>query len=381
MRLQLNQSGVGPRRPWSSIARMLFHLSILDVAAAAAQATSGVDARTSLYNDNDATTISTSVVAARAALTDDVTVNAHYLIDAISSASIDVVSAATKRWTENRHEGEGGIGYADGTLSVDGGYVYSTENDWSSHTVSLGAQRDFMQHNLSLGLGASFVDNAVGRSGDRIFQERMYVGGVGLDAVWVASPNDLWSLTYSPSYTTGYQASPYRFPRFKDPIDPNRAFGAQGGELGESVPRTRVRHAVVLRYNRHLFEDSSLRSHMRVYGDDWGVVSLTGGTEYVVGFGAWELAAFVRGYAQRHAKFYRDGYAQEQRYMTADRELSTFYDLFGGGRVDYAFTHVGFIEELRLELKATAFGFTFPEFSRLPARTGFIGEFAVGAVF
>lgn len=381
MRLQLNHA---PIRWVAYVACLLgapIYLCCVGATVASAQAKSGADARTSYYADDDATTISTSVVAARGAVTEQVTVDAHYLIDVISTASIDVVSAATQRWTENRHEGEGGVGYADGTFSVGGNYVYSTENDWYSHTGSLGVAHDFMEHNLTLGLGVSFVDNTVGRSHDKNFEEKMYVGGIGLNAVLVSSPKDIWSINYSPSYTSGYQSSPYRFARFKDPSDPNRGFGVQGDELGESVPQTRVRHAVVLRYNRHLFEDTSLRSHLRAYGDDWGLISLTAGTEYVVGFGAWELAAFVRGYAQRHAAFYKDAYDQERRYMTADRELSTFYDVFGGGRLGYEFTEVGFIEELRFELKATGFGFAFPEFSRLPTRTGYIGEFAVGAVF
>src|SRR5258705_41540 len=72
----------------------------------------------------------------------------RYLVDAISSASVDVVTAATGRFRELRHEATGGVTYHDGERSIGGAYVLSTEHDWTSHTGSVALAQDFAQHNL-----------------------------------------------------------------------------------------------------------------------------------------------------------------------------------------------------------------------------------------
>jgi len=50
--------------------------------------------------------------------------------------------------------------------------------------------------------------------------------------------------------------------------------------------------------------------------------------------------------------------------MTADRELSTFQDIFVGVRGRW----IG--ESIAVDAALTGFGFRFPEFSRLPERRG-----------
>jgi hypothetical protein len=346
----------------------------------AAQAKSSVRARSSLYQDDDATVVSTSVVAANAAVSDAVSVDAHGLVDIISTASIDVVAAATKRWHEVRKEAEGGLSFADGTTTLGGSYIYSTENDWSSHTLNLGLSRDLLVHDLTLGLGGSYVDNNVGRSHDKNFAKKLSVVSGNASVVWVQNPRNLWSANYTLSYLDGYQGSVYRYVRFRDAATASLGQSIAAPE-GDFTPQTRARHAITLRWNHALFEDSALRSHVRFYRDDWGVTSVTGGTEYVVGVAPWELAFFVRGYAQRHADFYQDLYARQMRYMTADRKLSTFYDLFFGPRVTLRYTDVGPFSDLSFELKLTAFGFRFTEFAALPERNGYIAEIGATGAF
>src|SRR5262249_23146094 len=57
----------------------------------------GVDARTSLYQDTDRTTISTTIVGARISPNDRWSLSGHYLADIITSASVDVVTSATAK--------------------------------------------------------------------------------------------------------------------------------------------------------------------------------------------------------------------------------------------------------------------------------------------
>jgi hypothetical protein len=147
----------------------------------------------------------------------------------------------------------------------------------------------------------------------------------------------------------------------------------------ERAPETRSRHALAARWNRHLFTDTVLQSHLRLYLDDWGVASVTAGVEYLVGFGAFTVGVHLRGYGQAHASFYRPRYEARMRYMTADRELSSFVDGFGGVRALWRSGRMRFIEEIHAEVKVDGFGFWFFDFPRLQARNGVIVEAALGA--
>lgn len=329
--------------------------------------TATIVVRESGYVDNDHTAISTSAIAVRGKPTEELVVSAHYLADAVSSASVDVVSAATKRWSELRSEAQGGLAYVGDatTLSLD--YIYSHENDWDSHTVGIGASRDFFHHNLTLGAGASYVDNRVGRANDESFHERLRTGALSLRAVWVWTQNDIAQAEYDLGRADGYQASPYRYAYVADP---------SGVPLGfpEMVPDARTRHSLTLRWNHHVLADAALRSHVRGYVDDWGLASITAGSEFVVGVEPFELAANVRVYAQQHAAFYQDVYDMPRMYMTADRELSTFQDVFAGVRARWQNGNA-----LSIDASLTGFAFRFPEFARLPSRLGLIA--ALGLVW
>ncbi|MEZ4401924.1 MAG: DUF3570 domain-containing protein [Kofleriaceae bacterium] len=334
-------------------------------ATAAAEPTgdhADVAVRTSLYADDDATVISTTSVAVEGRATERATLRAHYVADAVSSASVDVVTAATGRWTELRSEVQGGAAWSDGTWAVTADYVHSREHDWASHTVALSGSRDLFQHNLTLALGVSAVDNQVGRAGDVTFARQQRSAGVDARAVWVASPRDLWSASYTVGYVAGYQASPYRYALVAGPA-------ATAIGFPETAPDRRLRHAVTARWNHAVFTAAAVRSHARVYLDDWGVASMTAGTGLAVALGEHlEVEATLRGYLQRHAAFYQDVYDQPRRYLTADRELSTFRDVFAGARARWRG------ERVVVDAGVTGFGFWFAEFERLPRRLGVIGE-------
>ncbi|MFO0550500.1 MAG: DUF3570 domain-containing protein [Polyangiaceae bacterium] len=348
--------------------------SILMVASPATAQVFAADARTSVYQDTDATTIVTTAVGATANPIPELSISGRYLADVITTASVDVVAAATDRWEEVRHEGLGSIGYHDTERSISGTYIYSVENDWRSHTGSLTLSHDLLSHQLTLGASGSFVYNEVGRSHDANFDERLLVGTANVEAAIVASPDDLLAVTYSFIYQTGYLESPYRFVRFDGPLS-GAAVGAP-----ERVPDSRARNAVGLRYHRHLGGHSFLRLTTRGYVDDWGIVSGTLGVEFVEELASVvELGIFSRGYAQTGATFYEATYPEERAYMTSDRELSPFVDAFGGARIGFDVRDAGPFYSLRGDLKATGFLFHFFEFPALTDRYGVIAELGLGA--
>jgi len=360
------------KAPAGIFCALVFAVTAAAGPAGAEETDVGVNARGGIYQDDDATQVISAVVAVEAAALGWAKIRAHGLVDIVSTASVDVISAATDRWEETRYEFGAAPSYDDGTRTVSLAYRYSTENDWDSHTFGLGGSHDFFSHNLKLSMGLTYGYNAVGRADDETFSEKLEIYGVSVGAVMVASRNDIFSFTYAPSYFKGYQASPYRFAYYNDP--------GSTTPLGtpEVVPDLRMRHALVVEYNRHLFMDSALRSNARAYLDNWGIYSGTVGTEYVHGIGGFEPSVFVRGYLQTGATFYEDGYTTRKRYMTADREHSPFWDLFAGIRLAYRVEHLGVFDELRAEAKGAAFLFVFQDYDRLPERRGFTAEIGLG---
>jgi hypothetical protein len=68
--------------------------------------------------------------------------------------------------------------------------------------------------------------------------------------------------------------------------------------------------------------------------------------------------------------------------MTADRELASFVDGFGGARIAWRQQRWGHaLEDLHAEAKVSGFAFHFFDFPRLRERTGVIGEIALGVAF
>jgi hypothetical protein len=70
------------------------------------------------------------------------------------------------------------------------------------------------------------------------------------------------------------------------------------------------------------------------------------------------------------------------RYMTADRELSTFVDGFVGGRATWSRERPWrWAEDVRAEFRFSGFYFWFLDFPRLPQRAGILAELAIGISF
>lgn len=351
-------------------------LVLVTARASAQEATSkvDVDARSGVYTDSDRTFVSTSTIGARANPSKRTTIKARYLVDVISSASVDVITAATGRFSELRNEVDADGGYRDANRAFNVGYTFSGEHDWWAHTGRMSYSQDFFDHALRLGLSGSFTHNIVGRNGDDVFRRTLESGTGAFDLTVAASRRDLVSAEYTFFRTEGFQSSPYRYVFVGSIASPTRS------SIFERLPEERTRHALGLRWNHLLVGDTVLRAHARLYGDDWGILSGTAGLELVVGVGDFEIGGRVRGYLQRRADFYQPVYATPQLYMSSDRETSSFADVFAGGRLGYR-RPLGTYGELRAELKVDGFYFRFFDFPRLPERTGVMGELALGVSF
>jgi len=160
--------------------------------------TGDVASSLAMYADSDKTTVVTTVVAGSVRLPQPVVIDAHALVDAVSSASVDVVSAATARFTENRVElgSTARIGLAPASEATLG-YTHSGENDWQSHAVELGYSHDLAHKNAKLSIGYGFTRNDVGRAHDPTFERRLDVQGAQLGLAQVAGKKTLVTVAYT----------------------------------------------------------------------------------------------------------------------------------------------------------------------------------------
>lgn len=315
--------------------------------------------RSSLYLDSDHTTIVTTSTDATSRFNQQWQVGAHYLLDVVSSASVDVVTQATEAFDDVRHELGASAGYRDELgRSLIGSYSVSTENDWLSHNVALSGSVEAMQRNLSLGLSLALQDNTITRSDTFGFEESMRAYIATGSFTLTASPRDLVHMALTVAHHDGFQASPYRYLTIRN-------FG-----YAENVPEVRDRVALVGRYHRHLGGDFFLRTHARIYADTYGVKALTGGTELAYERDGFDLSGFVRGYSQSAAEFYQRVYADQQRYMTLDKEMSTFWDVFAGLVLGWTLRNPERDSELRFEARVAGNYFQFADFARLDDRYG-----------
>lgn len=324
-----------------------------------------VHGKVSVYQDDDATTVISPRTRVAAPVGEHYRVAAGWAADVTTSASVDVTTAATRRWRETRNEVYGSAGTTRGPVSADLGAVFSTENDWDSLGLGARGSLDLLQRNVTLSGRYGLSLETVGRNGDERVARPLTVHSAEVGLTQVLSPEAIGSIGYTVSAASGALESPYRFV----PVAGGRSF------VPESHPNTRLRHAVTLRVRQHLFRDSALRADYRLYTDDWGVLSHTLAARYLIHFDAgWTLRFRVRGYLQDAASFYRDDYEELTNFVTADRELSRILGLLGGVKVALRVTDVGPFGALSVDAKADVFRYTYPEYAELAGRTGLVME-------
>jgi hypothetical protein len=318
-----------------------------------------------VYSDDDATTVTTAIVDVDATLPANVTLGAHALVDAVSSASVDVVSAATERWQENRVEvgGRGAVSLSQVDLSV--GYTHSQENDWLSHAVALGASRELFQRNTRLSIGYGLTLNTVGRAMDPNFERSIDSHSAEVGVSQLLDPKTRLGGAYTLQYLKGFLSSPYRY-----------VVAADGTRVPERHPDRRIRHALSGYVVRSLHRYLSGRIGYRFYADDWGVFSHTGSLRLAAEPLPWMVVGVEgRGYVQNRADFFLGQYQTSHRYMSFDRELANFWD--AGASTDIAATWG--------PVTATAkVGFIYYRFKNFPAlekRTALVAGGGLKAVY
>jgi len=284
--------------------------------------------------DGGGLTVEGPAVLVRKAYKDKVSVWGSYLVDMISSASIDVVATASE-YTEERTEYGFGADYLHGKTMMSAFYVNSTENDYEANTAGFSISQDFFGDLTNLGISYSRGWDTITRTGDDTFEEELERQTFGVTLSQVLTRNLLVNLNYESVTEEGFLQSAYRQVRFLDPAS------ARGFEYESAAhPRTKTTSAIAARAMYYLPYRASVKAEARRYTDTWGVEAWNAEVGYVHPFDFGLTAEFrLRYYEQTEADFFSDLFSRqgEQNFMSRDKELSTFSTTTVGAGVSYEF--------------------------------------------
>lgn len=282
---------------------------------------------------------STRVIAPEAGIRLDLpsatTVEAIYLVDAITSASLAAGALEDVAFTEIRHDIRARIEQRleiNGNPAAFGAIIRrSHEPDYDSLAVSLMARAEMNKRNTIAGIRLNFLEDEIrqtfrGRENTPTtmdFNERLGGVGFGITLSQLLSPAISASGEYEIYMLDGFTANAYR------------RVQVAGTPVPEKHPDQRRRHSLAGRL-AVLFPAiaASLHIHIRLYQDDWKIRALAPELRAYKSLGeSAHLRLRYRYYQQSAAFFYEASgeYDIADPYVSADPKMSAFNShLFGG---------------------------------------------------
>ena len=288
--------------------------------------------------DTDQTTVISPRARGSKNLGDSTRVDVTYAADVWTSASIDIrASASVRPVTEQRDELDLSLGQELEDLHLRASYRFSTEHDYTSHGVTLGAALDLASNASTLDASLHVIGDTVGQAGNPSFSRSLTTIDGSFSFTQVLDPQMWMQLTYELAHNDGYQSSPYRWVGVG-----GTGFGCVGAHLclPERVPSVRTRHAMALVVRRALSNSISAGLTYRYYFDDWSLSSHTLLGELGWNIGEHSLLALrYRFYTQGAAEFYQRTYLSlaTDQYRTRDRELSKLVYQRAGAELEHEF--------------------------------------------
>ncbi|MCE9577728.1 MAG: DUF3570 domain-containing protein [Deltaproteobacteria bacterium] len=316
-------------------------IAVLAIASGATARADGEITLRGVYYKEHATRVEQPMVDGTFDAGDNATVDAHVLVDAITSASAgataDGSAFSERRW-------EAGLGYTRnlGAWRAGAAGRISTESDYDSWFASGRIARDLADKNttiaLGFGAGRDHITNAgaKGPFAPDISEHLVALMGTA-SLTQILSTNALASVTYDLGILDGYLENPYRTVITAD------------GLVGERVPQRRTRNAVAaLVRNYFPSTETTLIASYRYYRDGWGVHAHTPEVRVVQQAGdGLAFGAGFRYYRQTRASFWKPTYPSSdpamEPFLTDDPKLSAF---------------TGATMTMRFEVEGSVFGFS-----------------------
>ena len=323
-----------------------------------------LDARASTqiagYADNDHVyVISPTVAGALSNQTAGWSVDARYLIDIVSAASVDIVSTASRRWEEVRQVGSLGGLYKPGNVGVGANADVSVEPDYQSYTFGASVQQDLFSKNVTLLLGYDHAHDISGRARTpfSVFSHTIDHNGFKGGATFVLDKATLFSAVTDVILESGDTSKPYRYiPMFAPGTDVPRGASVvlvdalrTPARVLEQLPTKRGRYAAS-GHLAHRFARSTLRLSERLYTDSWGLSASSTDTRMLIDLtDRIEVGPHLRFHAQTPVAFWQRAYVAAPNFdfpalRTGDRELGPLMSVTGGGNLRIA---LGTAERLR----------------------------------
>ncbi len=248
-------------------------------------------------------------------LLDRVSLSAQYYVDAVTNASIDVVTTASP-FKEKRTAWDVSADTVVRDSIISLGYSKSTEPDYVAEALSLDVAHEVFGGMTTVSMGFTRAKDLVG--------EKTVPGWIDTASHWqyrtgvtqILTPKWLMSANFEVVSDSGFLGSPYRAAR---------VFGATEKERN---PRTRSSRAVKLRTINDtgaLVARSSLRAEYRYFWDTWDIKAHTfeiGAAKYLGE--SFLLDVSLRTYSQSKALFYSDNAEVVNQFNSRNRQLSTF---------------------------------------------------------
>ncbi|MGZ6095462.1 MAG: DUF3570 domain-containing protein [Polyangiales bacterium] len=274
-----------------------------------------------------------------------------YLVDVVSAASVDIVSTASKRWTEVRQAGTFDARYKPHDIGIAGGGYASIEPDYHSYGVNGAFTYDFDSRAHTFSLGYGYSHDLSGRAGTpfdlygNIINKHTLTPSLTL----TLDRSTLLSILVDASFERGDSSKPYRYVPFFDPglqvpvgssVDKVNELRRNERAL-EHLPTSRDRFALSGRL-LHRWDHVTLRINERIYSDSWGLLASTTDLRLPVDVGEhMRIFPHARLHTQRGVSFWNHAYrinsdGSYPNFWAGDRELGPLrtYTLGGGGAID-----------------------------------------------
>ena len=316
--------------------------------AAAADETVKASSELAVYQDSFAVTVFTPTVAGSVeSPTAGWAVNGRYLVDVVSAASPDIVSTASRRWSEVRHAGNVGAAYKPGTFGIAVNAAISSTPDYLSLNGGGQTSLDLDEKNWTLLAGYSFGHDRIGRTGTpfSVFSRSLDSHLITVGATRVLSPSSVLGVVFDATLESGDQSKPYRYiPLFDKDVAARIPAGASPTLVAESrlnekplerLPLERRRIALTTRF-AHRSDLGTFRVEERLYADTWGLFASTSDARFL--FDLSKRVIFwprLRFHTQSAVSFWQRAYVGESggvvpEYRAGDRELGALFTVGAG---------------------------------------------------
>lgn len=313
----------------------------------------------------------------------DVVSGASVAVVDAPSAEVDAITSATQL-EDMRNVVTGGLEVRSQYGNLRGSYSFGIENDYRSHSFTLGARTDLFERNttfdLSYARGFDQVCDRFQPNEEEAVQRQRLDSSEGCfsDQSMDRVTRDLslqtfqgsWTQAWAPIFVTQLTLNGQTIDGFQS--NPYRAVWLGRTAAQEHHPENRFRYAAALGARLWIEPMSgSLQISARIYRDNWDVRSVTAELAYEQAIGG-EVRFRIRGryYRQGGAAFFSDDYALRPAgaYFTGDRELSDMESYLAGAQLVWTVTpgtegaSLGPFQSFRLLLKADFLHQEFPNF-------------------